>query len=73
MMILNQYKFDLDIDTYVFSQLDHDGKEIEKNRQVQNTSNTLTNFFSMTMTMTMTMTDDDECKCRIGLKPIESA
>ena len=67
MMILNQYKFDLDIDTYVFSQLDHDGKKIEKNRQVQNTTNTLTNFFSMTMT------DDDECKCRIGLKPIESA
>ena len=65
MMILNQDKFDLDIDTYVFSQLDHDGKEIEKNRQVQNTSNTLTNFFDMT--------DDDECKCRIGLKPIESA
>lgn len=40
----------------------------EKNRQVQNTRNTLTNFFDMTMSMT-----DDECKCRIGLKPIESA
>lgn len=72
MMILNQYKFDLNIYTYVFFQLDHDGKEIEKNREVQNTSNTLTNFFYMSMTMTGD-DDDDECKCRIGLKPIESA